>query len=594
MPTSPSAWTKRLLIGLICIHAALLAWEASVHSPTIDEIHTLPGGIAHWQTGSLDIVVNNPPHVGLIAAVPVLLSDADMSAAIASRGGRAIGRDFLQTNGPRSFFYFSLGRWACIPFSLLGAVACFAWARAMYGDRPGLLAATLWCFCPNILGQGQLVAHDVPAAALGLLATYCFWRWLKRPDWTRTVVAGVVLGLSLLTKMTALLYLGLWPIMWLIWRLRNPAIPHSVNSWRRDGVKLLVILFLAVDLLNLGYGFQGSLAPLSSFRFRSRSLVGIQKTAEQTSLGQTPVPFPRAFATGIDFQRSVLEGGLPYQFTYVMGQWSTRGWPLFYFYALALKVPLGTWCLLLLSLGARFLAHAGQSRWRDELVLLSPVAALLITASSFQVWTDHIRHVLPALPFIFVWVSRIASVKYHAHPWLCGFAVSALIWSVTSSLWVCPHSISYFNELAGGPLGGHYHLVSSNIDYGQDLLKLKQWYDQHPEARPFGLAYWDLDSVDPRLGGIEYYVPPSGPAPGSTVAASDPRDFGPKPGWYAVNVNLLRGDTWPGRRTFRELGYYGYFLEFRPVATAGYSIYIYHLMPEDVNKVRKKLGLPLL
>jgi 4-amino-4-deoxy-L-arabinose transferase-like glycosyltransferase len=273
----------------------------------------------------------------MIAAIPVLLSDADTSAAQSSRGGRAIGHDFLQANGQRSFFYFFLGRWACIPFSMLGAVACFAWARELYGNWSGLLAATLWCLCPNILAQGQLVAHDVPAAAFGLLATYCFWRWLNQPSWTRTVVAGAVLGLSLLTKMTALLYLGLWPGLWFVW-LRNPANPRSAHSWGSGGLKLFVILVLAIDLLNLGYGFQESFASLSSYRFRSRSLAGIQETAGQVGLSRVPVPFPRAFMEGVDFQRSILEERLPFQFTYAMGQWSTRGWPLFYLYAFALKV----------------------------------------------------------------------------------------------------------------------------------------------------------------------------------------------------------------------------------------------------------------
>ena len=70
--------------------------------------------------------------------------------------------------------------------------------------------------------------------------------------------------------------------------------------------------------------------------------------------------------------------------------------------------------------------------------------------------------------------------------------------------------MSYFNEPAGGPENGHNHLVDSNIDWGQDLLELRDWYRQHPEARPFGLAYYHF--LDPRLFGIDYQLPPLGPA----------------------------------------------------------------------------------
>jgi hypothetical protein len=52
-----------------------------------------------------------------------------------------------------------------------------------------------------------------------------------------------------------------------------------------------------------------------------------------------------------------------------------------------------------------------------------------------------------------------------------------LAWSVGSSLWYYPHSLSYFNELVGGPMGGPKHLLDSNIDWGQDLFYLKDWLD---------------------------------------------------------------------------------------------------------------------
>ncbi len=39
---------------------------------------------------------------------------------------------------------------------------------------------------------------------------------------------------------------------------------------------------------------------------------------------------------------------------------------------------------------------------------------------------------------------------------------------------------------------------------------------------------------------------------------------------------------------------YTYFQHFRPVAKAGYSIFIYHISPEEADEVRGRLGLPLL
>jgi 4-amino-4-deoxy-L-arabinose transferase-like glycosyltransferase len=583
---------------LLVVHVGLLAWGAVVHSPTIDESEWLPVGLAHWHTGRIDIMVKHPPHVGLVAAIPLLFADPDVTAFEPTRGGRAIGHEFIQRNGYRSFWLFTLGRWACIPFSILGGLACFLWARGLYGANPGVLAAALWRFCPNIIANGQLVSHDVPASALGLVAGYTFWRWLRQATWAKAAAAGLVLGLALLTKMTLFILLPLWPAIWAGWRIAGWATkrPYS-SSLIREGAMLGAILLLALDVLNAGYGFQGSFNRLDSFSFRSHALAGEANAGgnrfQDSLLGSLRIPLPRPYVEGLDFQRFALEGGLPFQVSYLRGQWSTRGWPYYYLYALAIKVPIGTWFLALLSLAFRLRRLDSKRLAFDEMVLLAPAATIMLVASMSLAWTDHLRHILPCFPFAFVWISRVAGVSWAHNRVMASMTGLGATASVLSSLLAYPHSLSYFNELVGGPRFGHYYLLSSNIDFGQDLLKLKHWYDRHPRARPFGLAYWDMESVDPRTAGIEYFVPPSGPRPGTLVDASIAAELGPKPGWYAVTVNLLHGDEWPGRCVYPELGYYGYFLEFTPVAHAGYSIYIYHLTADEVNRVRVKLGLPI-
>jgi 4-amino-4-deoxy-L-arabinose transferase-like glycosyltransferase len=585
-----------ILLVLLAVHAGLLGWEAFVHSPTIDEVEWLPGGLVQWKTGRGDIVVRNPPHVGSLAAIPLLLADPDTSALDSDRDARSIGREFIRANGERSFWLFTLGRWACIPFSLVGAIVCYAWGKELYSWACGLFAAALWCFCPNILAHGQLVAHDVASSSLGLVACYAFWRWLRAPSVATTLSAGVCLGVALLTKMTMLIHLGLWPLMWIAWRVTGGPGGRSIKGWLAGGAALLVVLFLAIDVLNLAYGFQGSLARLDSYRFRSAALTGNidgpgNRFAE-SPLGQVRVPLPRAFLAGLDQQRFSQEGGSGSRGSYLRGVWSTGGSPYWYLYALAIKVPLGTWCLLLLGCVFRLRHVDGRNRARDELILLAPAIAVLLVASKSAGFADHLRYVLPCFPFVFIWISRLANVPWSSNRLLRSLTATATAWSVTSSLWIYPHELSYFNELVGGPRHGHEHLVSSNIDYGQDLLKLKQWYDLHPEARPLGLAYWDMDSVDPRLAGIEYFKAPSGPAPGEVIDAAKAVEFGPRAGWYAVNVNALHGDLWPGRSVFSRWGHYGYFLNFEPVAQAGYSIYIYHLTDAETRRVRKSLGVP--
>jgi len=579
-----------VVTGVLVAHAALLTWGAYRHSPTIDESRWLPAGLAHWD-GDFSAGRVNPPLVRLVAAAPVML--AVMGNEQQETNSTSARTKFAEDDG--ACWLFTMGRWACIPFSLVGGYVCYCWGRDLYGTASGMIALMLWCFSPNILAHAQIVAHDAPAASLGIAAAYLFWKWLRQPTWERAILAGVVLGVAQLMKTTLVILFGLWPALWLVWYSTGSS-QTGDRGGRRQSVQLLLLLALGLNVLNLGYGFDGSFRKLKNYTFVSQTLSGVDgqdgNRFARSWLGSLPVPLPAEYLLGIDQQKRDLEGGSVYAQTYLRGQWHDRGLWYFYLYALLIKVPLGSWGLLLLSAAVRAFHLDDLKRARDEVLLVIPGLSVLVLASSQTGFTDHLRYVLPIFPFVFVWISRVGCAFVQGSRAFRLSATVALGWSIGSSLWIYPHSLSYFNELVGGPRNGDYHLVSSNIDYGQDLLYLKAWLDKHPEARPFHLAYWNQETVDPAILGIGYSTPPSGPAPELKPPYSEPEKLGPHPGWHAANVNVVRGDHWPGRTQFPDFGYYGYLLNFEPVATAGYSIYVYNINVEEANRVRRRMNLP--
>ena len=216
---------------MLCAYGALLSWSATRHSPVWEEPGHLVAGISHWQFGRFDLMRVNPPLVRLVGAVPVLFGAPKIDwsrydASVGARSERSIREDFIVANGERVFWLHTLARWACIPFSLLGAYVCFRWARELYGKLAGILGLTLWCFCPNIIAHAQLITPDAGATAMGVAAGYIFWRWLKRPTRGWTVAAGLMLGLAELTKTTWIVLFGLWPLLWIVWRAAEPKAPE--------------------------------------------------------------------------------------------------------------------------------------------------------------------------------------------------------------------------------------------------------------------------------------------------------------------------------------------------------------------------------
>jgi hypothetical protein len=201
------------------------------------------------------------------------------------------------------------------------------------------------------------------------------------------------------------------------------------------------------------------------------------------------------------------------------------------------------------------------------------------------------------VPFLCVGCGKVARLVTDVRSVRTWFVIGLLGWAVLSGLRYHPRHLSYFNELAGGPANGWRHFIDSNYDWGQDLFALKDWLDQHPEAhRDLQLAHFGV--VDPRLVGIRYRLPPGAGQGPSEVGFLVPCG-GPRPGWFAVSVNYVCGLPFPtadgkGGAAFPTVGEYAYFRHFRPAARAGDAIFIYHLDASDVNRVRERLGLPLL
>jgi len=575
---------------LLAVHAGLLGWGATRHSPAWDEVGHFSAGISHWQLRQFNLYRANPPLVRMVATLPVVFAGIEtnwreLSQEPWAREQWPYGRELVDLNGPRYFHLLTMARWACIPLSLLGGYVCFRWARELYGLGAGLLSLTLWCFSPNIIAHAQLITPDAGTTIFGLVAAYAFWLWLKKPTWLRANGVGVTLGLALLCKAPWAVLFLVWPLLWTVyrWPLRWS---DGKRQLLREVGQLTVGLLLGIFVLNLGYGFEGSFQLLGDYRFASKTLTGATDDPSQepapenrfagTWLGKVPVPLPKCYLMGIDCQQFEFESNR--WGSYLRGKWRHGGWWYYYLYGLAIKVPLGTWVLMLLALLVGFSRRGYSASWRDELVLLVPIAVVLTLISSQTGINNHLRYVLPIFPFAFIWASKIAQAVRFRSRTVCVIAAAGLLWSVTSSLWYYPHSLSYFNELVGGPKGGHFHLGSSNIDWGQDLFYLKRWLDEHPEAKPL---YTACDSVlaPHQLGIEECGRPPAGP-PAVTVSTDPEHPIGPVPGWFAASVYQIHGET-------REIEY---FLEFEPVAMAGYSVYIYHITLEDANRVRRLLG----
>jgi hypothetical protein len=177
-----------------------------------------------------------------------------------------------------------------------------------------------------------------------------------------------------------------------------------------------------------------------------------------------------------------------------------------------------------------------------------------------------VRHVLPALPLMLIavapWLERALATLSQPRRRVWGaIAAIALCWYALGTLAVAPRYLQYFNLLAGGPTGGHRYLVDSNIDWGQDLIRLADYMDEH-NVEQVHLAYFGR--VHPAIYGVRF-VPLEGPGHKGVAAISPTLLMGRPYYWYRN-----------GRVERLPPGAYTWLQTHEPVARAG-AMLIYDL-----------------
>ena len=537
-----------LLLGLYLVLAITSMKDKSV---TVDEYAHLPTGYVYWKTGDFHVYNLNPPLIQLLASAPLLTKEVsyDPEAYSGLSMYWSYGLEFMHANADNYLDLFRSARYVIVALGFLGGIVVFLWARRLHGDVAGLLALFFYALSPNILAHSRLVTGDIGTIALMTAALYCFTRWMDEQSTGWTIAAGVLLGLAELSKFSLLMLYAVMAVYFAVIYLRSKSAPPSIG-------KLIIIFLISLFIINAGYFFGGSFTPLSDFDFQS----GIMQSVQAILPGFLPMPLPYEYLLGFDDLQSGIQGGV---YQYLMGEGSiTTGWWYYYLIIFLFKVPLAFLAAALLAagltIGRRLPRLSGV-----EILMIAFVALYLLSLITARINNVGFRYAMPALPLLFIVVSRIAAVDIAKNARRLLLSVIAICYA-GASFYIFPHYLSFFNSVAGGPSGGHNYLIDSNIDWGQDMILLKKYMDEHG-VEQVHLAY--TGNVDPGIYGIDY-LPLMKEARGVTAA---------------VSINYLQGA--PPRFTHQRklyqgpAGYYGYLKDYPVKDRIGYSMLIIDIPP---------------
>jgi len=550
---TPSAPQTLLVLALLCVIFAQAAGSAARTSMTIDEGLHITSGYTILRTGDYRLVEEHPPLVKLLEALPLLVVpdlpeptalpewESDIAATDSVRLVRAT-QGLVYPYQPIDRLVFAARAPVALLAVLLGAVV-FRWASDLWGGKGGLVALLLLAFDPNILAHAAVAGTDLGAACFITLALFAFARLLRRPGYPRLVLAGITLGLAQGAKLSALLLL---PIVVLLGLLAIP---------KRRLLSLLLLLGIAGLVFWGLYGFE--IGPIPG----------------------VPLPVPAASHL-IPWQRlrqHMADG----HSAFLMGENRTRGWWTYFPVAFGLKTPLPTLILLIAAIVAL---------WRGTHRSLLDEATLLVfptiygVISLFSELNIGYRHLLPILPSLFIFISRIACCRLQPAGPVSGLrfrvsrfanhalrvtCVALLAWYIIGTLRLFPHYLAYFNELAGGPESGWRYLADSNTDWGQaykDLARFQREQDIG-QVRLSAFIFYD-----PAIYGVAYE--PLTPMRGDTPAVF-PSRFNPPPGEYVISATTLDGIP------LADPEMYDWFRKREPDAKIGHVLFYYRVPSQD-------------
>ena len=249
------------LIPLACCLILLTQMLFSVRqmSQHADEATHLYAGYRVLKCRDYTYGREHPPLAKMLAALPLLASNPPMDCV---RGAAGYDEEDQATN-----WLYSQANWwqllmeARVASSLSAVALCMGvWivARRMFGRAVAVVSTVALAFEPNILAHGALVLNNILLTALFLFTVFSLYLWTRQRSVPLLVGTGVLTGLTLLTKHSAVLLVPTLILLaaiepWLEKSARTEAANRMLRNlgagggdWRDRGSDDLVLLWPAL------------------------------------------------------------------------------------------------------------------------------------------------------------------------------------------------------------------------------------------------------------------------------------------------------------------------------------------------------------
>lgn len=507
-----------------------------------------------------------------------------------------MGKKFLYESGNDANQIIRLARIGPMLLTILLVILIYFWSAELLGAGWALVPAFLFGLSPTVLAHGHYVTTDVGAAFGVAFATYFFLKFLFSPSRKHLVWAGIAFGIAALAKFSTVLLIPYFLILIFFFFLAgvvrnwNETAPElrfkrfGIRAWRYFrsvvfifAIGYVLIVYPVYFLFTLNYpqekqtsDTQSILVSFASGPTPAGHFCKPVRCIADADIWMAEYRATRPFAEYLLGVLMVAQRATGGNTNYFLGEVSATGsrlyFPIVYLLKESLPALIFIFIALLLGIGAivrRFAAEGKKAVryfFKDYLGVNFAEFSLLVFVLFYWAYSMKstlnigVRHLLPTIPFIYMlaagmWKRWLTPPHFQKSgfalvlAWLKSipklllkyiFFAAIFFWCLAETAFATPHFLSYFNEFGGGIMDGYRFVTDSNYDWGQDLLRLRDFVAQHPEIDKIAVDYFGGGNPKYYLGQKEIDWQSSKGDP-STQRIH----------WLAVSVNTLQGAIQP-------------------------------------------------
>ena len=600
-------WHWFLAGAMLALMFGLSVTSMATESAIVDEVAHIPSAYSYLHYGDYRLNPEHPPLMKDLAGLPLQFMNLkfpdDQPAWTTDVNGQwESGWNFIYHigNNAQDILF-----WSRLPILLVGigfGVVLYLFVMRRWGKAVALLTLFFYTLSPNILAHSHYVTTDLGASVFMFLALIAYVKFIEVPHGKNLFLLSLGLAGAQLAKFSGAL---LYPIL-LIMTVAVVMTWQTPRYWF-ERAKLYIGGLITASFLSVLWVWiyyiphvihmpQDVQERLISGSLVSDNVAGIGGVLINLSHMAVFKPLVQ-YLLGLAMVFGRVSGG---NVTYFNGEVSNQSFHMYFPELFILKTQVA---LLILGLIVVAVALAVFFR-RQSLGVLRRLATSV--RSRLLAWTLGffalfyfavsvagnlnlgIRHILPIYVPLFILVAagtvtiarKLSRTQWR--PMSAMVLAVLLLWYGGSTSAVYPSFTAYFNELIGGPANADKYFSDSGVDWGQDLVHLRQYVDKHPEINHLALDYFG--GGDPQY----YFCNRAYDSQGRLIATAAGYDcshsvyefwhseYGRYTGQYlAVSETFLENDRYyAGLRGDKG---YGYLRDMKPIAKIGYSIYLFKL-----------------